>query len=161
MRGRKRDAVVGTNHLRRATLFEHALEHREGEFLLCREQRLTGQEVATSEVSDCQRIAVLAIAEKKFAFVVGTPQRIRLRWPRQRGPRRASPSPASMANQVVAIQYGMDRTDGGQVRAGELLTKLFGSWALPTLNTPASARSWLRSAPVTDSPAGALGGSDH
>ena len=30
-----------------------------------------------------------------------------------------------MAHQVVAIQHRMDRTDGGQVRAGELLTKLF------------------------------------
>ena len=73
MRGGERYAVVGANRLGHAKLFEGALEHGEGELLLRGEQRLTRQEVATGEVGDRQGIAVLAIAQQKFAFVVGTP----------------------------------------------------------------------------------------
>src|SRR5205823_5189997 len=35
------------------------------------------------------------------------------------------PPPASMLHQVMAIKHGMDRTDGRQVGARELLAKLF------------------------------------
>jgi hypothetical protein len=43
MGGRKRDAVVGANHLREAKLLERAFEDREGKFLLRRQQRLAGE----------------------------------------------------------------------------------------------------------------------
>src|SRR5687768_677841 len=79
MRGRKRDAVIGANDLRETKLLEGALEHREREFLLRGEEGLAREQVATGEVRDGQRIAVLAIAEQKLAFVVGTPERVRLR----------------------------------------------------------------------------------
>ena len=80
MRRRKRDAVIGPNHLREPKLLEGTLEDREGKFLLGGRQCLARQQVSTGEVGDRQRIAVPAIAEEKFAFVVGTPERIRLGW---------------------------------------------------------------------------------
>jgi hypothetical protein len=60
MYGRKRDAVIGANHLRESKLLERALEDREGEFLLGGQQCLARQQVATREVGDRQRIAVSA-----------------------------------------------------------------------------------------------------
>jgi hypothetical protein len=125
MRRRKGDAVIGPNHLREPKLLEGPLEDRERKFLLGGQQRLARQQVATGEVGDRQRIAVPAIAEQKLAFVVGTPERIRLGRAGQLGPRGAWPPAASMTHQMVAIEYGVDRTDGRQVRAGELLPQLF------------------------------------
>src|SRR5688572_33502969 len=112
MRGRKRDAVIGPNHLRESKLLERALEDREGELLLGGQQRLARQQVATGEVGDRQRVAVLAIAEQELAFVVGTPERIRLRRARELGPRSAWTPPAPMMHQAVAIEHGVDRADG-------------------------------------------------
>ncbi len=123
MRGRKRDAVIGPNHLRESKLLERALEDREGELLLGGQQRLARQEVATGEVGDRQGIAVPAIPEEKLPFVIGTPQRIRLCRARELGSRGAWAPPASMMHQAVAIEHGVDRADGGQVRPGELLPK--------------------------------------
>src|SRR6185503_5021124 len=73
MRRRKRDAVVGANQLRQAEFLEGA-----------------------REVGDREGVAVLAIAEKKLAFVVGTPERIRLGGAGQRSPRGAWPPAAPM-----------------------------------------------------------------
>src|SRR4029453_2554000 len=41
------------------------------------------------------------------------------------GSRRAGPPPAPMTHQAVAIEHGVNRTDGREVRAGELLPELF------------------------------------
>jgi hypothetical protein len=125
MSRRKRDTVIGPNPLRETKLFEGALEHREGEFLLRGEQRLARQQVATGDVGDRQGVALSAIAEEKFPFVVRTPECIRLGGAGELGPGRAPPPPASMAHQVVAIEYGVDRADGRQVWACELRPKLF------------------------------------
>ena len=125
LRGRERHAVVGPNHLRQAKLLEGALKDREGKFLLRGEERLARQEVATGEVGDRQRIAVLAIAEEKLAFVVRTPEHIRLGRPGERGPGRATAAPTPMVDQAVAIEDGVDRADRRQVRTGELLPELF------------------------------------
>ena len=45
--------------------------------------------------------------------------------PGELGPGGAWPPPAPMAHQAVAIEHGVDRADGRQVRAGELLPELF------------------------------------
>ena len=96
MRGRKRDTVVGPNSLRKTKLFEGALEDREGEFLLRGEQCLAGEQVATGEVGDRQGIALAAIAEEKFPFVVRTPERIWIGGPREERRRTAVvPAPAA------------------------------------------------------------------
>ncbi|HTI37234.1 MAG TPA: hypothetical protein VL484_06735 [Vicinamibacterales bacterium] len=73
----KRDAVIGPNHLRQAKFFEGALKDREGELLRV-VSSLASEQVPTHEVGDREGIAVLAIAEKEFAFVVRTPAPIRL-----------------------------------------------------------------------------------
>src|SRR5438045_9085770 len=112
MRGRKRDTVIGPNHLGEAKLLEGALEDREGELLLGGQQGLARQQVATGEVGDREGIAVSAIAEKKFAFVVGTPEHIRLRGPRERCPARASSSPAPME---IGRASCRERVEGGGV----------------------------------------------
>ncbi len=57
MRRRKRDAVVGPNHVREAKFLEGALKDREGELLLGGQQRLARQQVAAREVGDGQRPA--------------------------------------------------------------------------------------------------------
>jgi hypothetical protein len=124
LRRRKRDAVVGANHLREPKLLEGPLEDGEGKCLLGGEERLARQEVATGEVRDRQRIAVPAIPEEKFAFVVRAPQRIRLGRTGEHGPRGAWPPPAAMPHQAVAIQHGVDRADRREVRAGVLLPEL-------------------------------------
>ena len=89
MRGGERHAVIGPNQLGEAKLLEGALEDRERELLLGRHERLAGEQVSTGEIGDREGIAVLAIAKKKFAFVVGTPERIRLGRPGERCPRGA------------------------------------------------------------------------
>ena len=89
MRRRERDAVIGPNPLGKSKLFEGALENREGELLLRGAEGLAREQVTTGEVRDGQRIAVLAIAEQKLAFIVGTPERIRVGGSRELGPRGA------------------------------------------------------------------------
>src|SRR4029453_9265404 len=123
MRGRKRDPVIGPNPQREPKLFEGPLEDREGEFLLGGEQRLARQQIATREVGDGQGIAVSTVAEEKFPFVVRTPERIRLGGTGELGPGRAGPPSAAMAHQVVAIETGVNRTDGRRGRACKLLPK--------------------------------------
>src|SRR5262249_2107566 len=123
--GRERHPIVGPDRVRQTEFLEGALKDREREFLLGGQQRLTRQQVATGEVRDGQRIAVPTIPEEKFAFVVGTPERIGLGGSAERRPRGAAPAGTPMAYEVVAIEHGVDRADGRQVRAGELLAELF------------------------------------
>jgi hypothetical protein len=78
MRGRKRDPVVGPDHLREPELLEGALEHGERECLLRREQRFAREQVTNGEVGDRQRIVVLATAEQELSFVVRAPRDIGL-----------------------------------------------------------------------------------
>src|SRR5262247_357048 len=121
MRGRKRDPVIRSNYLRKSQLLEGALDDREREFLLGCQQRLACQQITTGEVSDGQGIAVLAIAEEKFAFVVGTPERIRLGRSGELGARGAGPPSTPTAHQMVTIEHRVDRADGRQVGTRELL----------------------------------------
>ena len=122
--GRERDAVVGPNHVRESKFLEGALEDRKREFFLGRQQGLARQQVAAGEVGDRQGIAVLAIAEQKFALVVGTPERVRFASGGERRPGRAAAPPAAMVHQAIAIEHGVDRADGGQLRSRELLPEL-------------------------------------
>ena len=124
MRGREGHAVVGPDRLREATLLERALEDGEGELLLRRRQGLAGQQVAAGEIGDRQRVAVPAIAEHEFAFVVRAPEGIRLGRPRERGAGRSvAPSPPAV-HQAVPVEHRVDRADRRQVRARELLAQL-------------------------------------
>jgi hypothetical protein len=109
---RKGDAVIGANPLRESKLLEGPLEDGERELLLGGEQRLAREQVATGEVGDRQGIAVPPIAEEKFPFVVGTPERIRVGRSRELGSGGAGPPPAAMTHQMVAIKDGVDGADG-------------------------------------------------
>ena len=84
---RERYAVIRADRLRQAEFLERALEHGEGELLLGGRQRFAGQQVATGEIGDRQRIAVPMIAKHELAFVIGAPQRVGLGRARQLGPR--------------------------------------------------------------------------
>jgi len=131
VRGREGHAVIRANGLRQSEFLEGPLEDGEGEFLLGGRQRLARQQVPTGEVGDRQGIAVLAIAEQKLAFVVGTPERIRLGRARELGPRRTWPPTAAVAYEIVAIEHRVDRANGRQVWAGELLPQLFADLGRP------------------------------
>ena len=86
VRRRKGHAVVGANRLWQAKVLKRALEDGEGIALLGRRQRFAGNQVATGEIGDRQRVAVPPIREQEFAFVVRAPQHVRragLREPRK------------------------------------------------------------------------------
>src|SRR4029453_6174398 len=124
MRRGKRDAVIGANALGQAKFLERALEDGKGEGFLGGGQRFTGEEVPARKIGDRQRIAVPPIPELELAFVVGAPERIRLRRARELGARGARPTAAPTFHEVTAIEDRVDGADGRQVRAGELLAEL-------------------------------------
>src|SRR5512135_3121351 len=57
----------------------------EGVGFLRRRQRLAAEQVASGEVADGERIAIAAIGEHEFAFVIGAPEVVGTGGFRQRG----------------------------------------------------------------------------
>src|SRR3954470_20382957 len=112
---REGHAVVGPNRLGQPKLLEGPLKDREREFLGRRGERFAGQEVPAGEIGDRQRIAVAAIPEHELALVVGTPEGVRLGGSRQHGAGRVVSAPLPPFHEAVAIEHGMDRTDGRQL----------------------------------------------
>jgi len=119
----KRRAVVGANGAGQPHLLERPLEGGEGVPRLCRRQRLAREQIPAGKVGDGQRIAVPPIGEHELAFVVGAPQIVRLIGARERGALRTIPSPLPAGHQVVPIEDGVDRTDGGAQQRGVALTE--------------------------------------
>lgn len=119
--GGERHAVVRADHVRQAKVFERAFEDGEGESLLRGGQRLTRQEIPTREVGDREGIAVAAIAEQELALVIGAPEGVGRRGPRELGAGGVGTPAAAMLDEAMAIEHRMDGTDGGQVGAGEQL----------------------------------------
>ena len=74
----KRNAVIGADGFGQAELLENSLKHRKRIGLLGSGERLAGEEIAASEVSDRERIAIAAVREHELALVVGAPQLIGL-----------------------------------------------------------------------------------
>src|SRR5207249_11624663 len=101
-----------------------SLEDGKRELLLRRRQRLAGQQVAAREVGDGERIAVAPIAELELAFVVGTPEGIRLRRARERSAGGRGPAAAAPLDQAVAVEHRVDRTDRRQLHTRGLLPEL-------------------------------------
>jgi hypothetical protein len=138
---------------------EGAPEDREGELLLGGQRRLACQQVATGVVRDRQGVAVPAIAEEKFPFVVGTPQRHSARWGVRAGSRSRVPR---RPRRWRTIKHGVDRADGAGARPVNCCRSFSRILGAPSPDTPASsARSSAQGAPAVDSPAGRLGGSDR
>jgi hypothetical protein len=77
------------------------------------QRRLACQQVATGVVRDRQGVAVPAIAEEKFPFVVGTPQRHSARWGVRAGSRSRVPR---RPRRWRTIKHGVDRADGAGAR---------------------------------------------
>ena len=119
----KGHAVVGANGVGKAKFLKGALEGGDGEFFLRCAQRLTGEEVAARKVGDGQQVAVAAIAEHELAFVVGAPERVGFGRLRQLGAAGGVTPPAATFDEAVAVEDGMDGTDGGQVRSPRLLAE--------------------------------------
>src|SRR5687767_1758102 len=76
VRGGEGHAVVRANGLGQPKLLKRALEDSEGVAFFGRRERFTGEQIATGEVGDGQRVAVPPIAEEKLALVVGAPESI-------------------------------------------------------------------------------------
>lgn len=101
--------VIRSDRPGQAELLESVLEHGEGIGLLGRVERLAGQEIATGEIADRQRIAIAPIGKHELALVVGTPQIV---GPAGMGERRSLRSVASSLaalDQAVAVQNCMHR----------------------------------------------------
>jgi hypothetical protein len=123
------------------------------------QRRLACQQVATGVVRDRQGVAVPAIAEEKFPFVVGTPQRHSARWGVRAGSRSRVPR---RPRRWRTIKHGVDRADGAGARPVNCCRSFSRILGAPSPDTPASsARSSAQGAPAVDSPAGRLGGSDR
>src|SRR5439155_1453803 len=121
---RKGHPVVGANRTWEPEVLERPLEDGKRKLLLRRRQRLAGQQVAAREVGDGERIAVLPIAELELAFVVGTPEGIRLRRAREYragGRGRAAAAPLAQAWPVEPRGH---RTDRRQLHAWDLLPEI-------------------------------------
>jgi hypothetical protein len=105
----KRHAIVGANGERQAALVEQPLEGRDCRLFSRRIERLAQQQEARGMVGDCQRIAVLSIAELELALEIGAPQLIGSGARRQRRAARAVARPAAAPDQAMAVE---DRMDG-------------------------------------------------
>src|SRR3989449_6438921 len=108
---RKGHPVVGANRTWEPEVLERPLEDGKRELLLRRRQRLAGQQVAAREVGDGERIAVFPISELELAFVVGTPEGIRLRRARELGARGRGPAAAAPPDPTLAGAHPPGPTD--------------------------------------------------
>jgi hypothetical protein len=63
-------------------------------------------------IGNGERVAILPIGEHELALVVGAPELVGVRRPRERGPLRPM-TPLPPAHQAMSIQHRMDCADGG------------------------------------------------
>jgi hypothetical protein len=70
------DAVVAADVGRQSTLLKKPLKHRESVVFSGRGKRFTSEQKTAGVIGDCERIAVLAIAQQELAFVIRTPELI-------------------------------------------------------------------------------------
>ena len=101
----ERHAVVRTDDVRQAVLFEGAPKDRPGQDDRGGAQALTGEEIPTIAIDECERITGDAVAGLELPFEVGRPDPVRLRHRRQRTPRMREPRPTPrLWDEVVAFQ---------------------------------------------------------
>ena len=106
------NAIVGSDGPRQAKVLEGPFKHDEGIAFLGGGERVTGDEVAAREVGDGQRIAVAAVAEHELALVVGTPEFVGRRRPRQRRPPGFVAAAPSAPHQTMPVEDSVDGADG-------------------------------------------------
>src|ERR1700733_1596684 len=78
VRGSEGHTVIAADVGGQATLLKKPLKHSESVLFFGRRQRFAAEQITAGVIGDRQRIAVLMIAQQKFAFVIGAPQFIGL-----------------------------------------------------------------------------------
>src|SRR6185503_4738152 len=115
-----------------------ALEHGKRVAFLRRCQGIAADQVTACEVGDRERIAVALVGEHELAFVIGTPQIVRLaRLGQRRSLRLVATTPSTPFDEAVPIEHSMDRANRQQLHVGmqspELLADLGCAPARPFL----------------------------
>ena len=122
------DAVVGADGAGQAELLESVLEDGERRVLAGAGERLAGEQVATDEVGDGERVAVAMVGEHELALEVGAPELVRLAGPGEGCALSLVAPPSPSRDQAVSIEYGVDGADGGgldpQFESAQLLADL-------------------------------------
>jgi len=73
----ERNAVIGTDGVGQSKILESAFEDGKGIDLLGGREGIAGDEIATGEVADRERVAVASIGEHELALVIRAPQLVR------------------------------------------------------------------------------------
>ena len=116
---RERRPVVGSNRGREPVLTEEPLKLPVGGVLLDRYQSVAGEDEARVGVADRQRVAELAVAHAKLAFVVGGPDGVgHLGHERCRAGMLRRAALALRLRQAIALKDGGGRADGWPFDAG-------------------------------------------
>ena len=113
----KGDPVVGPDGPGEPEVLERPLKDGEGKSFTSGRQRLAGDEVATGEVADGQRITVSPVGQHELPLVVRTPELVRRRRPGERGALGFVAAPFPTRYQAMAVEH---RVDGADRRAGEI-----------------------------------------
>ena len=85
MRRSEGHAIITANVGGQAAFLKEPLQHGKGLIFAGRRKRFTSEQKTAGAIGDGQRITVLAIAQQKLAFVIGTPELIRALPQEQRG----------------------------------------------------------------------------
>ena len=113
-------AVVGADGAGQAELLEGVLEHGERRVLAGAGEALAGEQVATGEVGDGERVAVAMVAEHELGLEVGAPQLVGLAGPEEGCAPRFSPFPAQieLSTPAGSPDHPAVRGRTGMYRAG-------------------------------------------
>ena len=117
-------------------VLERALKHRKRIGFLGGRQRVAGDQIAAGKVGDRQRIAVAPVGEHELALVVGAPELVRGRRPRERRALGLVAAPAPTRDQTLPVEDGVHGADGrarqGGIPPPEFLPDLRGApaWIL-------------------------------
>ena len=122
--GGERYAIVGAYRAGQPELSECALENGKRNVGLGGFYAFAADQVAAAVVGDRQRIAVLLVAQHELALVVSTPELIGLVCCNQWRSFGLVATALPALDEAMAVQHGMDGTDGRRWHHRELLDQL-------------------------------------